>query len=396
MALFFGAMQTLSSGARFLVQIVQAVQVVQNVPSALNVDVISFDASLYLSTMARSFLRPSRDGSPYEGGDEKMGTMTRVILATVTVWLIGVGWARGGEIVRVAYPSLNTSVYCLMIAEKEGYLKEEGLELQLLSIRGEIAIRSALAGEIDYFINAGSALAAAVRGVPVKIVTVFQDKPGWDLVALPSIKSVQQLRGATIGVMSPEGSLAVVARQILRQHGLEPGRDVNLVTMGGDAVRLPALQAKAIQATLFNTGMSLQAQREGFTKLAAAADYANLIEGGLATGNDKIKQNPERIVRFVRAALKGVQFFLAKREAALKIMMDGSRITDRALANAIYDIQAKLTLRRGFSDDKTLQAMVDDMIKITKVQREVKVTDVFDLAFVKKANDELRVAGWKP
>lgn len=318
------------------------------------------------------------------------------IVAFVLLSLRPAQHMRAAENIRVAYPSLNTSVYCLIVAQKEGYLKEEGLELQLLNIRGEIAIRSALAGEIDYFTNAGSALAAAVRGIPVKIVTVFQDKPGWDLIALPGIKSIQQLRGATIGVMSPEGSLAVVARQILRQHGLEPGKDVHLVTMGGDSVRLPALQAKAIQATLFNTGMSLQAQKEGFTKLAAAADYASVIEGGLAAANDKIKQNPDKVLRFIRAAVKGLQFFVTRRETALKMMIEQSRMTDRALANAIYDIQTKLTLRTGFSDDKTLQTMINDMIKITKVQREMKVTDVFELAFVKKANEDLEAARWKP
>ena len=79
---------------------------------------------------------------------------------------------------RVAYPSLNTSVFALIIAQKEGYMKEEGINVELLSVRGEIAIRTTLAGDVDFFTNAGSALAAAVRGVPVKLVTVFQDKPG--------------------------------------------------------------------------------------------------------------------------------------------------------------------------------------------------------------------------
>ena len=96
---------------------------------------------------------------------------------------------------RVAYPSMNTSVFALVIAQKEGYFKEEGLNIELLSIRGEIAIRTTLAGEVDFFTNAGSALAAAVRGVPVRLVTVFQDKPGWDLIAEPDIKSIAQLRG---------------------------------------------------------------------------------------------------------------------------------------------------------------------------------------------------------
>jgi hypothetical protein len=98
----------------------------------------------------------------------------------------------------------------------------------------------------------------------------------------------------------------------------------------------------------------------------------------------------------VRAAVKGLQFFVTKREAALKMMMEQSRMSDRALVNAIYDIQTKLTLHTGFSDEKTLQNMINDMIKTTKVQREMKVMDAFDLTFVKKANEDLKAAGWRP
>ena len=323
-------------------------------------------------------------------------TIRRLFFVCLIVSLFAVGPAHAIENVRVAYPSISTSVFCLIIAQKEGYLKEEGLDAQLLSIRGEIAIRTTLAGEVDFFTNAGSALAAAVRGVPVKIVTVFQDKPGWDLIAQPDIKSVAQLRGKNIAVMSPEGSLAVVAREILRKNGIDPTKDVNLVTMGGDEVRFPALQTKSIQATLFNTAMSLKAQKEGFTKLALASDYANLIEGGLSTSNDRIKQGPDKIFRFIRASLKGLNFFVSKREPSIKYMTEALRMNDRELVNAIYDIQAKLVLRDGFTDDKVLQSMIEEMKKTTKVQRDIKISDIFDLTFVKKANEELKTSGWKP
>ena len=318
----------------------------------------------------------------------------------VVVWglfsLVAIDSSLAIDNLRVAYPSLNTSVFALIIAQKEGYMKEEGLNVELLSIRGEIAIRTTLAGDVDFFTNAGSALAAAVRGVPVKLVTVFQDKPGWDLIAQPDIKSIAQLRGKNIAIMSPEGSLAVVAREILRKNGLDPVKDVNLVVMGGDAVRFPALQTKAIHATLFNTGMSIRAQKEGFSKLGNASEYANLIEGGLATSSDKIKQNPEKIFRLVRGAIKGMSYFVGKREPALNYMMDALRLKDRELATSIYDIQTKLVLREGFSDDKALQGIIDDMKRTTKVQRDIKVSDIFDLSFVKKANEELKTSGWKP
>jgi ABC-type nitrate/sulfonate/bicarbonate transport system substrate-binding protein len=300
------------------------------------------------------------------------------------------------DMVRIAYPSMNASVFALLIAQKEGYLRDENLDLQLLSIRGEIAIRTTLAGEVDFFTNAGSALAAAVRGVPVRIVTVFQDKPGWDLIAQPDIKSIAQLRGKNIAIMSPEGSLAVVAREILRKNGIDPAKDVNLVVMGGDEVRFPALQTKAIQATLFNTAMSIRAQREGFSKLAVASDYANLIEGGLATSTDRLKQSSDKIFHLIRASLKGIQFFLGKKEPAIKYMMEALRMKDRELATTIYDIQSHLLLRDGQADDKVLQLMIDEMKKTTKVQREIRIGDIFDLSWVKKASEELKSNGWKP
>ena len=71
-------------------------------------------------------------------------------------------------------------------------------------------------------------------------------------------------------------------------------------------------------------------------------------------------------------------------------------MTDRDLVSSIYDIQTRLVLKEGFSDDPVLQAMIEDMKRTTKVQRDIRVGDVFDLSFVKKANEELRASGWKP
>ncbi len=304
--------------------------------------------------------------------------------------------ARALENVRLAYPSMSSSVFYFVIAQKDGYFREEGLNVEILSVRGEIAIRTALAGEIDFFTNAGSALAAAVRGVPVKIVVVAQDKPSWDLIVQPQIKSIAQLKGTTIGVMSPEGSLAVATREILRKNSIDPQRDANLVVMGGDDVRFMALKGKAIQATLMNPPTSIRAQKDGFVKLLSAGEYVRAVQGGLATTDEKIKQNPRKIGKFIRASLKGLNYFLTKREPAINYMMDIMKLQDRELATAIYDYDSKFLLKDGSTQEKLLQELIDDMKKTTKVNREIKVTDVFDLSFVRKANEELKASGWRP
>lgn len=306
-------------------------------------------------------------------------------------WLAAALPAAALENVRVAYPSATSAaVLSLKIAQKEGYYREEGLNVELLSIRGEIAIRTALAGEIDFFTNIGSALAAAVRSVPVKIVAVLQDRPSWDLIAQPHIKSIAQLRGATIGVMSPEGSLAVVTREILQRHGIDPAKDANLIVMGGDDVRFMALRGKAIHATLMNPGTSFVAQKEGFVKLAASGDYVNFVSGGLAATDERIRQSPAKIQRFVRASLKGVSYYARQRDATIRFMMEALKLPDRELAAAVYDAELRILVPGGTIDDKTAQALVDGMRRTTKVQRPIKASEVFDFTFAKKVRDELK------
>ena len=48
-----------------------------------------------------------------------------------------------------------------------------------------------------------------------------------------------------------------------------------------------------------------------------------------------------------RAALKGIHFFVSRKEPAVKYMMEALRMKDRELANTIYDIQSRLVLRDG-------------------------------------------------
>lgn len=323
------------------------------------------------------------------------------------VWILVVFWssylfaspprpAWAVDNIRLAFPSMSSSVFYFLIAQKEGYFKEEGLNVEILSIRGEIAIRTALAGEIDFFTNAGSALAAAVRGVPVKIVVVVQDKPSWDLIAQPQIKFIAQLRGTTVAVMSPEGSLAVATRRILRKNGMDPSKDLNLIVMGGDDVRYMALKGKAIQATLMNPATSIMAQRDGFVRLTSAGDYMTSIQGGLVTTDAVIKQKPALIAKFIRASLKGLNFFLTRREPSIKYMMDIMKYKDHDLAASIYNYDSKFLLRDGSTSDRTLQEIIDDARGIIGIKKEFSVTDVFDLSFVRKASKDLKTAGWKP
>ena len=302
------------------------------------------------------------------------------------------------ENLRMAAASAVTlSTLYLQMAQREGYFKEEGFHVEVIGIRGEVAVKAAVSGEVDFFTQAGSALAAAVRGIPVKILLIAEDKPPWDLIAQPQIKSFGQLKGGTIGALSLEGSVAGLARQILRKNGIDPAKDVTLMAMGSNASRFLALRGRAIQATLLDPANSFQARKEGFSKLAAAGDYmSHYLGGGIVVADERMRQAPERISKIMRVGLKGLAFFLTRREPAIGHMMNILNLKDRDEAADIYDSTVRVMTRDGVSEEGVLQNLIEDMRKTTGVKRDIRIGDLFDLSFVRKANEELKASGWKP
>jgi ABC-type nitrate/sulfonate/bicarbonate transport system substrate-binding protein len=280
---------------------------------------------------------------------------------------------------------------------KEGFFKSEGLNVEILNIRGELAAKITSVGEVDFFTQGFSGLNAAMRGLPLKILMIVDEKPDWDFIAQPQIKRFAQLKGAAVGILSIGGTVAVVTREMLRRNNLDPAKDVNLMVMGGNDMRFISLKGKAIQATLLDAANSYRAQKEGYTKLAAAGDYVSeYISGGIVTSAERIKQAPDRIARFMTAALKGYWFFTTRREASINYMMQFLKTKDRESVSAIYDASVKVMTRDGIVEDKVLQAVVDDAQRAAGVKKEVRTADYFDFSFLRKAREQLKVNGWRP
>ena len=64
-------------------------------------------------------------------------------------------------------------------------------------------------GEIDYYTVLAPAVTAAIRGLPIKIVAGCMPSTPTALIARPEFKSVQELRGKTIGLNILGGAVEV-------------------------------------------------------------------------------------------------------------------------------------------------------------------------------------------
>jgi ABC-type nitrate/sulfonate/bicarbonate transport system substrate-binding protein len=294
--------------------------------------------------------------------------------------------------VRIGYVSRSILDMPYIIARDRGLFREEGLEPELIFIKAAQTIPAMLAGGIDFGTATGTAVAAAVSGVDVRVVFALTDKPSFDLIAIPSITSVQQLRGKKLGVTAYGALAEILARQILIASKV-PADQVTFLPLGTSDVTYLALKAGTIDATMLQIPQNFLAVDEGFRKLASGAEVYRAVQGGLTTTKATISDRPELVTKMIRATQRSLRLIRNDKKYALEFIkgpyLDLGKDRDR-FAEQIYDAALQYYLPSGAVDEKLQREMITVAAQRVKAPQPVAPERVFDFSFAQKVSESLR------
>jgi ABC-type nitrate/sulfonate/bicarbonate transport system substrate-binding protein len=294
--------------------------------------------------------------------------------------------------VRIGYVSRSTLDMPFMVARDRGYFREEGLEPELIFMKAAQTVPAMLAGGVDVGTATGTAVAAAVSGVDVRVVFALTDRPSFDLIAAPGITSIQQLRGKKIGVTAFGALAEILARQILNANKIPPDQ-VAFLPLGTSDVTYLALKAGSIDATMLQIPQTFLAQDEGFRKLAAGADYYRAVQGGLATTKATISERPEIITKTIRATQRALSLIRNDKKFALGFIkgpyLDLGKERDR-VAERVYEAAIAYYLQTGTVDEKLQREMISVAAQRIKAKEPVAPERVFDFSLAQKVAETLR------
>jgi len=155
--------------------------------------------------------------------------------------------------VRIGSSSTNVSFLAIYAAYHRGFYRDEGINLEIIFMPANLASTAVLAGDVDYNGAVTGVIGAAVRGQPMKVLLFTVARPLLFLMSKKEIKEVRQLKGKKIAGSSPGGSATLLANQVLKHFGLEPGRDVSVLPMAGSAAsRYAVLDSGVVDASLLS------------------------------------------------------------------------------------------------------------------------------------------------
>ena len=308
-----------------------------------------------------------------------------VLGVLVTALLIGSASHAAAPLTKmvVAYASISPRVAPLWVAQELGFFKKNGIEAELVFVRGAPTLVAALtSGDMDAGYTGGTAvLGAAAGGIDLKILAVMTNRVTYDLVARPGIKSAEELRGKRFGVTSIGGTLWMGAVLGLERLGIDTNRDdIRFLVIGDQVVLSQALEDNRTDATLVDIVFSKRLHEKGFPILAEFhKTNLPIASTSVVARGSYMQKNPQLMESFMKAMLEGMAFVLgpASKPTTLKILQKRLRVSEREAEEGFADITIGM--------DKKPYPSMDGLRNIQRLMKlrnpklgNIKVEDLVD------------------
>jgi NitT/TauT family transport system substrate-binding protein len=307
--------------------------------------------------------------------------------------------------ITIAVGGKNLFYYMpLTVAERNGYFKDEGLEVEIPNFDGGAkALQALVGGSADMVSGAYEhTINMAAKKQPIKAV-VLQMKYSSIVLVMPKAKAASYnggkgLKGLKVGVTAPGSSTNMFLNNILVKAGLKP-TDVSVVGVGTGAGVVAAMEKGELDAVANLDPVVTQLESTG--KFVAVADSRTEkgmqdIYGGdymasvIYTTDEFIKKNPNTVQAVVNAMVRADKW-IAK--ATPQQIVDLMPNEFKAGNPSLYK-EGLLKNMIGFSEDGTMSLKAADNVYKVLHQFEpsvmkagkIDLNTTFDNSFVKKAN----------
>ncbi len=334
--------------------------------------------------------------------------MTRSYRATVLgspvvlCFLAIVGFSIKGESqelrkVYVATPVASPNSSAFVIAKEKGYYRDEGLAVELIGMAGAVAAQALIGRNVTFSTLGGAGLPPILRGAPLRFLFTTFNRPMFWLYAKQGIRSIKDLKGRRVGVANIGSGPDLLLRALLKNNGLDGGRDVTIMAVGSSRDRFVALQTGIVEAAMLALPVNFLAQEAGFHQLFSFIAQVDLVElqGSVLAHEQLIKAEPVLVERFLRASLKGLYYFRNKRFESISVLTRLLKVNEDR-AGRIYDMILPGVTRDGSLDEEMQKKSLEHVMARVGLIDTPSLTKIFDFSRTTKVREELQALGWRP
>jgi ABC-type nitrate/sulfonate/bicarbonate transport system substrate-binding protein len=309
------------------------------------------------------------------------GRSTRLEVLVSVLSILCFQFPARAENIKIGLPSVTITAMPFFVAKEQGFFQQEGLTAEMVVMPASLNIKVLLAGDIQYAATIGSAVAASIRGINVRTVMLFVDRPLQDLVGGPGINSIADIKGKIVALSSRGGLQDIIMRRVLAHSKIAPN-EVTTITIAGQMALITAVKTGHVAAALLNPPFNFLAYREGLNNLGFSGDFVRLPSTGIATLGETLERSPDQVRRVTRAIARARTFAKDNKARVMPILKRALRIEDNDLLSKIYDQHKQVETADGRVDATLIADTIRDARQTEGITKEIPANQVFDFSYL--------------
>jgi ABC-type nitrate/sulfonate/bicarbonate transport system substrate-binding protein len=327
-----------------------------------------------------------------ENPKSKIQNLSWVGILAITVTLLSYGttaYAQDGKTrIRIAIP--NASICCLHLfaAQQWRVFEDNGLDVEIIQMRPQVANAAMVAGEIHYFAGVGpNSVAATLRGMSSRAVWFASNQLIYSLLARTEFKTLRELRSKRLAVGGLGDTTEVSLRIGLEASGENP-KDFVILGVGNPNI-MSALESGNVEAALLNPPLLYYAKRKGFRELLDIGAHVKMPLGGLTTMVSTIQNRPAEMRRLIRAMQVAKRSMLQSKEKSVDVMIRFLNVNRETAEDTFADYQ-KTVSGNGVPSREGIEQIVKSLQLLGQFGgRKVAFEEVADARFAREVAKEL-------
>src|ERR1700752_1999670 len=281
----------------------------------------------------------------------------KVLLVLIFALALPAG-ARAQERLKIAYSSADASNTVWFTALDSGMYRKYGPDVELIFIQSSTrSVSPVVSGDIQVANSSGGAVAsAAVGGANLVMTACYINTLPYELVVQESVKSVEDLKGKSIGISRVGSASDVAARVLVKGLGLEPVKDVPIIQVGGPAERAAAFRTGRIAGFPSPPGTIHLAKGIAHRILISTADFQKRYDFPYicsTTTKSFLAAKRDTMRRLTMALIEATHFLKTRKEETKKFIAKYTRqsnpqcLEDSYIANVKRHDRVPLVTREG-------------------------------------------------
>jgi len=235
---------------------------------------------------------------------------------------------------------MNYAAY--IVGQSAGIFKKAGFDLSLVLTKDAATAETAVAsGQTPIGAITTDAIAIGHATNPqVAIMLELVSGTPYSLVVDPSIKSVADLRGKTLGASGLATADGGVIRAILDHYGMTAGTDYSISIAGSPAARAAALQSHAVIGIAAPQPQLALLKDLGFKELVSATTVPGLASrpfNVLTVNRSWAAKHRSALVAFEKAWLVATKYIYANRVKSIAALADALATPTDVMTEAYDD-----------------------------------------------------------